>query len=237
MPGVIGGKPVRPPYGRLADHGAGDLPGTGRPGRRRVSTSSRRRRGVSGVRNVAPLRRDGQSVRMRAPQHHAGGGRGRPGPAGRSGIGQALAAGSRRQRHPGRAPTPPAGARCPAERGVRATRPAASLAPLLKDVTSHPHLSPTGVSWEIDAPQERRMAVEAVLAWSTLQETMPGRLRPCANPECRMVPPRPQQGQQGPLVLDGRLRQQDEGQAPLPAHPRRRRRRVTSQHAVAAAGP
>lgn len=68
---------------------------------------------------------------------------------------------------------------------VRATRPAVSLAPLLKDVTSHPHLSPTGVSWEVDAPQERRMAVEAVLAWSALQETMPGRLRPCANPECR----------------------------------------------------
>ncbi len=29
------------------------------------------------------------------------------------------------------------------------------------------------------------MAVEAVLAWSALQETMPGRLRPCDNPECR----------------------------------------------------
>ncbi|MFB7111643.1 CGNR zinc finger domain-containing protein [Streptomyces sp. NPDC056190] len=68
---------------------------------------------------------------------------------------------------------------------VRGTRPATSLAPLLKDVTSRPHLSPAGVSWELDTPPERRMAVEAVLAWSAVQRTIPGRLRPCANPECR----------------------------------------------------
>ncbi|WP_326653482.1 MULTISPECIES: CGNR zinc finger domain-containing protein [unclassified Streptomyces] len=68
---------------------------------------------------------------------------------------------------------------------VRGSRPTASLAPLLKDVVSRPRLSPAGVSWELDAPAERRLAVEAVMAWSALQETMPGRLRPCANPECR----------------------------------------------------
>ncbi|MEU9125531.1 CGNR zinc finger domain-containing protein [Streptomyces sp. NPDC048506] len=68
---------------------------------------------------------------------------------------------------------------------VRGSRPATSLAPLLKDVTSCPHLLPAGVSWEVDAPAERRMAVEAVLAWSAVQQTIPGRLRPCANPECR----------------------------------------------------
>ncbi|GAA1714815.1 CGNR zinc finger domain-containing protein [Streptomyces yatensis] len=68
---------------------------------------------------------------------------------------------------------------------VRGARPAASLAPLLDGVTSHPEVSSEGVSWELDAPEERRMAVEAVLAWSALLETMSGRLRPCANPECR----------------------------------------------------
>ncbi|MFF4836224.1 CGNR zinc finger domain-containing protein [Streptomyces sp. NPDC001315] len=68
---------------------------------------------------------------------------------------------------------------------VRGSLPATSLTPLLRGVTSRPHLSPSGVSWELDAPAERRMAVEAVLAWSALQETMPGRLRACANPECR----------------------------------------------------
>ncbi|MEV0185211.1 CGNR zinc finger domain-containing protein [Streptomyces sp. NPDC050625] len=69
---------------------------------------------------------------------------------------------------------------------VRGSLPAPTLAPLLKDVTSRPHLSSAGVSWELEAPAERRMAVEAVLAWSALLETMPGRLRPCANPECRL---------------------------------------------------
>lgn len=68
---------------------------------------------------------------------------------------------------------------------VRGSRPATSLAPLLKDVTSRPHLTPQGVSWVLDAPVERRMAVETVMAWSAVQQTMPGRLRPCANPECR----------------------------------------------------
>ncbi|MEU6577856.1 CGNR zinc finger domain-containing protein [Streptomyces sp. NPDC046805] len=68
---------------------------------------------------------------------------------------------------------------------VRGSRPATSLVPLLKDVTSHPRLSPAGVSWDLDAPTDRRLAVEAVLTWGALQETMPGRLRPCANPECR----------------------------------------------------
>ncbi|MGD1223510.1 CGNR zinc finger domain-containing protein [Streptomyces krungchingensis] len=68
---------------------------------------------------------------------------------------------------------------------VRGSRPATSLAPLLEDVISRPHLTPAGVTWELDAPAERRMAVEAVMTWSALQETMPGRLRPCSNPECR----------------------------------------------------
>jgi predicted RNA-binding Zn ribbon-like protein len=68
---------------------------------------------------------------------------------------------------------------------VRGSQPTTSLSWLLKDVTSHPRLSPEGVSWELDAPADRRMAVETVLTWAALQETTPGRLRPCANPECR----------------------------------------------------
>lgn len=68
---------------------------------------------------------------------------------------------------------------------VRGNQPATSLAPLLKDVTSHPRLSLAGVSWEVQPPTDRRLAVEAVLTWGAVQETMPGRLRPCANPECR----------------------------------------------------
>ncbi|MCX4834991.1 CGNR zinc finger domain-containing protein [Streptomyces sp. NBC_01016] len=69
---------------------------------------------------------------------------------------------------------------------VRGARPATSLAPILEGVRSRPHLSPDGVTWELDVPAERRPAVEAVLAWSALQKAKPGRLRPCANPECRL---------------------------------------------------
>ncbi|MEV6171867.1 CGNR zinc finger domain-containing protein [Streptomyces sp. NPDC051954] len=72
------------------------------------------------------------------------------------------------------------------QRVVRGDMPATSLAPLLKDVTSRPHVSAEGVTWEPRPPADRRMAVEAVLAWGALQETMPGRLRPCANDECRL---------------------------------------------------
>ncbi|MFJ6636443.1 CGNR zinc finger domain-containing protein [Streptomyces sp. NPDC091376] len=69
---------------------------------------------------------------------------------------------------------------------VRGSRPAQSLAPFLTGVTSRPQVSAAGVSWRLVAPEERRAAVEAVLAWGALQESAPGRLRPCGNPECRL---------------------------------------------------
>ncbi|MFI9272260.1 CGNR zinc finger domain-containing protein [Kitasatospora sp. NPDC052896] len=69
---------------------------------------------------------------------------------------------------------------------VRGDQPANSLNPILKGVVSRPLVSAEGVLWEVDTREDRRMAVEAVLAWSALQETMPGRLRACANPECRL---------------------------------------------------
>ncbi|MGJ5748663.1 CGNR zinc finger protein [Streptomyces puniciscabiei] len=68
---------------------------------------------------------------------------------------------------------------------ARGNRPATSMAPLLKGVVSRPHVSSAGVSWELDVPAEHRLAVEAILAWNGVQQTMPGRLRPCANPDCR----------------------------------------------------
>ncbi|MGY5035625.1 CGNR zinc finger domain-containing protein [Streptomyces sp. 900116325] len=68
---------------------------------------------------------------------------------------------------------------------VRGSRPATSLAPVLEGVTSHPQVSSAGVSWDLDARKERLMAVQAVMTWSALQKATPGRLRPCANPDCR----------------------------------------------------
>ena len=46
--------------------------------------------------------------------------------------------------------------------------------------------SASGVEWELEVPPERRLAVELVLAWADVKERLPGRLRPCGNPECRL---------------------------------------------------
>ncbi len=72
------------------------------------------------------------------------------------------------------------------QRVVRQEEHAQSLADLLTEVALRPDLSDQGVSWELEAPAQRRIAVEAVLTWAELQETMPGRLRSCANPDCRL---------------------------------------------------
>ncbi|SEO04916.1 CGNR zinc finger domain-containing protein [Actinacidiphila rubida] len=69
---------------------------------------------------------------------------------------------------------------------VRGSSPAASLTPLLAGVTSRPRATPEGVDWELDVPDDRRLAVDIVMAWSAVQRTMPSRLRPCANDECRL---------------------------------------------------
>ena len=43
-----------------------------------------------------------------------------------------------------------------------------------------------GVTWALRLPEGRSAAARAVLAWDTLRVESPGRLRPCANPECRL---------------------------------------------------
>jgi predicted RNA-binding Zn ribbon-like protein len=43
-------------------------------------------------------------------------------------------------------------------------------------------MAPDGVSWELSASP----AARAVLAWDALRINSPGRLRPCANDECRL---------------------------------------------------
>ena len=43
-----------------------------------------------------------------------------------------------------------------------------------------------GVSWTLDLPEGRSAAARAVLAWDALRVSSPGRLRPCANPECQL---------------------------------------------------
>jgi predicted RNA-binding Zn ribbon-like protein len=60
------------------------------------------------------------------------------------------------------------------------------LAPVLADVTRVPAMTGGQISWTLSVPTERELAVRAVLAWDALARHSPGRLRPCANGECRL---------------------------------------------------
>ncbi|MEU7901639.1 CGNR zinc finger domain-containing protein [Actinoplanes sp. NPDC049118] len=68
---------------------------------------------------------------------------------------------------------------------VRGERPPGSLAPLLDGVHQYPELD-DGLHWRLAAPPDRLLAVRVTLAWARLREEHPGRLRPCANAECRL---------------------------------------------------
>lgn len=57
---------------------------------------------------------------------------------------------------------------------------------VLAGVRKVPQPSASGIEWHLEVPPERRLAVELVLAWADVKERMPGRLRPCENPECRL---------------------------------------------------
>ncbi len=69
---------------------------------------------------------------------------------------------------------------------VRGARPPATLAPLLDGVTLVAGMSDDGVAWTPDVAPDRDLAVRAVLTWDALAKQSPGRLRPCANDECRL---------------------------------------------------
>lgn len=58
------------------------------------------------------------------------------------------------------------------------------LAPFLDGAAMVPSLEEGKLQWRLEAPADHLLAVRVVLAWSTLEETRPGRLRPCGNPEC-----------------------------------------------------
>ncbi|MYX33906.1 MULTISPECIES: CGNR zinc finger domain-containing protein [Streptomycetaceae] len=72
------------------------------------------------------------------------------------------------------------------QRVTRGDSASAELQKLLTGVARVPRVSAHGVDWVLEAPAERMPAVRAVTAWGALQEGRPGRLRPCANDECRL---------------------------------------------------
>ncbi|MEE4545124.1 CGNR zinc finger domain-containing protein [Streptomyces sp. V4-01] len=69
---------------------------------------------------------------------------------------------------------------------IRADRAPSSLTALLEGVVCRPAVGDEGLGWRLDAPEERGPAVRAVLTWGALRRSRPDRLRPCANPECRL---------------------------------------------------
>jgi predicted RNA-binding Zn ribbon-like protein len=68
---------------------------------------------------------------------------------------------------------------------VRGDADAPSLAPALRGVTRTPDVTEQGIEWQLQVHPDRKLAVRAVLAWSSITERGPGRLRACANDECR----------------------------------------------------
>lgn len=62
----------------------------------------------------------------------------------------------------------------------------AALTPLLDGVSRRPSVTADGVEWTVEVAGPRAQAVRAVLAWDAVQRAHPGRLRPCANTECRL---------------------------------------------------
>ncbi|MDT5391470.1 MAG: hypothetical protein QOE04_5111 [Mycobacterium sp.] len=59
----------------------------------------------------------------------------------------------------------------------------AALAPYLSGVRQVPHLDTDGLTWSFDGVD---WAAHVVLAWGAVESEAPGRLRPCANDECRL---------------------------------------------------
>ena len=69
---------------------------------------------------------------------------------------------------------------------VRGEQPADALALALRGATHTPAMTDGQITWTLTVPAERELAVRAVLAWDALAKNSPGRLRPCANDECRL---------------------------------------------------
>lgn len=71
-------------------------------------------------------------------------------------------------------------------RGHQDTSAANELAAVVEGAALAPTITSTGVQWQLQVPDDDRLAVQAVLAWSAVVQQFPGRLRPCANEECNL---------------------------------------------------
>jgi predicted RNA-binding Zn ribbon-like protein len=69
---------------------------------------------------------------------------------------------------------------------VRGEQPPDVLAPALQGAARIPSVTDGEIIWTLSVPPDRELAVRAVLTWAALAKRNPGRLRPCANGECRL---------------------------------------------------
>ncbi|MEU4521579.1 CGNR zinc finger domain-containing protein [Amycolatopsis sp. NPDC024027] len=69
---------------------------------------------------------------------------------------------------------------------VLGTSSPAALSPLLEGVHQVPEFTSDRLLWTTRTPPHTRLAVEVILEWAATEEQLPGRLRPCANDECRL---------------------------------------------------
>ncbi|MFI0814767.1 CGNR zinc finger domain-containing protein [Streptomyces sp. NPDC021098] len=61
-----------------------------------------------------------------------------------------------------------------------------ALDAVLRQTCSRPTATNEGVQWQLEAAPDQKLAARVVLAWSTVREELPGRLRPCANEACNL---------------------------------------------------
>ncbi|MEV0168522.1 CGNR zinc finger domain-containing protein [Nonomuraea fuscirosea] len=69
---------------------------------------------------------------------------------------------------------------------VRGDAPPAALARFVEGVLRLASLGEEGIEWTQRLPEGRVAAARAVLTWDALRVSGPGRLRACANDECRL---------------------------------------------------
>jgi predicted RNA-binding Zn ribbon-like protein len=69
---------------------------------------------------------------------------------------------------------------------VRGEQSPAALQNILDSVTLRPTATADGLNWRVALNDAATGAARAALAWDALRISSPGRLRPCANPECRL---------------------------------------------------
>lgn len=77
-------------------------------------------------------------------------------------------------------------ARAVLQKVVRGETGPKALERFVEDVRLRPLAGADGLEWRVDVDGGAAGAVRAVLAWDALRISSPGRLRPCANDECRL---------------------------------------------------